>query len=112
MGKCYCDYGFSGIECEIKHSCEKNCNNRGLCFRGQCLCEPGFTGEDCSQIAIKFDSCKNNCNKNGVCKMEKCFCYPGFSGKYCEIKHKFSCPSNLDIAVNPKNNTNHSGKKF
>jgi len=44
--------------------------------------------------------------------MEKCFCYPGFSGKYCEIKHKFSCPSNLDIAVNPKNNTNHSGKKF
>lgn len=106
MGKCYCDYGFSGALCENKISCKNNCSEKGICFRGKCLCEPGWSGEDCSILALKFNGCKNNCNQNGVCKMDKCFCYPGSSGKFCEIKNKFSCPSILDVAQNSTSSGN------
>lgn len=87
--------------------CENDCNNKGLCFRGKCLCETGYTGNDCSQISVQMAACKNDCNNNGACKMEKCFCYPGYSGKYCEIKHKFSCPSvNVNKSHNPSSSIN------
>ena len=68
-GKCFCESGFDGTECEtdlIQHStaaaaaepltpeavCKANCSTEGICFQGDCLCRPGFSGEACDRDAF------------------------------------------------------------
>merc|ERR1711904_638554 len=50
-GKCYCDHGWSGLDCSGRCPSTvegKNCSGHGACLYGEgggvCFCEPGYTG--------------------------------------------------------------------
>jgi len=50
-GECFCDDGWTGVNCDIPDPCfENTCNDNGVCLDGSCLCDVGYEGIDCSIV--------------------------------------------------------------
>jgi hypothetical protein len=94
-GKCVCDFGFAGPECEQRlltvysegsaaANCPGNCSMRGACANGTCLCDPRWTGHDCALLVLDNWLCPGNCSSRGVCTANNtCHCDPGWFGSVC-----------------------------
>lgn len=84
-GLCICEFGWVGLNCSVKITCEKvnNCTdiNHGICIgENKCLCFEGYGGYDCGKSASCFNL--NNCSNNGICASDSvCSCNSGWSGK-------------------------------
>lgn len=79
FGRCFCEPGWEGRQCEAAIGCPSDCSGQGQCLHGQCYCEPGFSGEAC-EVAT---ACPDGCSGNGVCMYGACFCVPGYTGPAC-----------------------------
>ena len=93
-GRCICDYGFSGPQCEIEQEvepCPNKCSGSGECIRGSCHCNQGYTRPDCSF------RCPGECTNRGRCIMTEngvgtCECEDRFFGSSCEhARCNFDC---------------------
>merc|ERR1711871_1883935 len=73
-GKCQCDTGFGGVDCE-KAACVKDCSGRGDCVHGICKCSAGYAGEGCEVLSCSF---------HGKDVDGKCVCEPEWTGVDCE----------------------------
>jgi hypothetical protein len=109
-GTCSCDFGYSGVACEVtcKGGVLTPCSGHGICLsgaaNGACLCNrsdaTGFWGgDDCSKCldttantTYKGDRCQYKCpvyrnkicNGNGTCtSFGKCKCNTNYCGTYC-----------------------------
>ncbi|RWS31000.1 N-acetylglucosamine-1-phosphodiester alpha-N-acetylglucosaminidase-like protein [Leptotrombidium deliense] len=81
QGRCHCEIGWKGSECNIRSSdCEvPDCNGHGKCVVGTCNCLPGFKGENC-EVADCLDP---NCSSHGGCVDGQCWCRIGWRGINC-----------------------------
>merc|ERR1711871_812211 len=88
-GKCKCDEGFDGDDCESEMNSAK-CSNKGTFTitkvdesekeEGTCQCLPGFAGDTCEEKV-----CEKDCSGHGDCYNGTCKCDHLFTGKICEI---------------------------
>ncbi|CAF1314374.1 unnamed protein product [Rotaria sp. Silwood1] len=91
---CYCDSGWSGINCTISHKCD--CSLDSICLghtnnQSICLCSLRKYGRRCRFPSIcQEEICKNN----GLCIPDDerispntflCLCPSGFTGTTCEL---------------------------
>ena len=83
LGRCLCQPGWTGRDCEAGQQCPARCSDHGRCVEGACVCECGWSGRDCSKMTIGATLCPNGCSSNGECVLGKCFCFPGYGGKDC-----------------------------
>ena len=67
-GRCVCEIGYRGHNCNTtvggEYKCLNNCAGNGACIMGTCQCNPGFMGQDCS-IAVQ-DLQKMGVKKNAI----------------------------------------------
>lgn len=90
---CQCDAGYSGISCNISHTCR--CSNDSLCIAPSiCVCPLNKFGTRCY---LKYSICQstnNPCKHDALCiphddrisiQQFTCLCKYGFSGTTCEI---------------------------
>ena len=96
-GKCKCNFGYHGSECQLSRTeCKvQNCNDNGECVQGKCECRFGFTGESCETLACPIPDCSNN----GVCLNGECKCFSNFTGSDCAT----AVPSLASICSNNGN---------
>ena len=93
-GKCYCNIGFSGADCE-KVACLNDCHENGKCESGVCSCYPGFEGQDCRKKV-----CVDGCSGHGKCNTDVT---TGDSTCECDLKWEGSgcgepgCPTNDEL---------------
>jgi hypothetical protein len=83
-GTCFCNNGYSGVNCEKPPDpcVNKNCGTNGTCVSGNCVCSAGYTGDKCQTPP---DLCAGkNCGTNGTCLDGKCYCINNYSGDNCE----------------------------
>ena len=74
-GRCFCDPGWNGIDCN-NVVCKDNCNYRGQCKRADqpyCECQSGYFGTACEYQCLHGQVIANNCT-----------CEDCYSGFYCE----------------------------
>ena len=90
-GRCKCDAGWSGPECEHK-TCVSSvpgaapCLGRGRCINGTCECDTGANGTAACEMG---ERCMHGCNGHGVCERrpgsaEVCRCETGWFGSFCQ----------------------------
>ena len=94
-GKCVCNQGYTGDNCQSKSTTNKcdniNCGDNGNCVEGKCVCNKGYMGDNC-QSKSTTNKCDNiNCNYNGNCVDGKCVCNQGFIGNNCELPIQLPC---------------------
>lgn len=112
-GKCVCNVGFMGGECQLKR-CPNDCSGNGQCFQGKCQCSSNYTGEDCFELVQKptlslasilteglaaeseqlqkqdsrpekvQKSCALDCMGRGSCQDGLCECSDGWTGPACQ----------------------------
>jgi hypothetical protein len=91
-GKCYCDRGWSGENCEAVE-CLNDCNGleHGKCVAGLCQCKDNWQGQDCAAPV-----CPEGCSGHGTCKCTekecKCQCKFQWRGPACGQP---GCPTSL-----------------
>ena len=91
-GKCFCNIGFAGDDCE-KVACVNDCHNHGKCESGICQCHAGFAGLDC-----RHKVCPEGCSGHGQCKVGltgqgSCECTIRWEGGGCGEP---GCPSAVE----------------
>ncbi|CAF3742556.1 unnamed protein product [Adineta steineri] len=89
---CQCDQGYSGRQCNIRHSC--SCSSDSFCLTSSiCLCPMNKFGRNCSLTRSVCQSSNNSCENNGLCIPIDdrinindfiCLCNDNFYGKRCE----------------------------
>ncbi|CAF3881803.1 unnamed protein product, partial [Adineta steineri] len=89
---CQCDQGYSGRQCNIRHSC--SCSSDSFCLTSSiCLCSMNKFGRNCSLTRSVCQSSNNSCENNGLCIPIDdrinindfiCLCNDNFYGKRCE----------------------------
>jgi len=101
-GKCHCEKGWSGENCEL--GCKNNCNNRGKCVPDPksgaptCQCNPPFYLDDCHKgrcpgALFSPTGAQSFCSGHGTCDTSTgvCKCEPGFTGAGCETFSAAEC---------------------
>eukprot|EP01006_Ploeotia_vitrea_P041892 TRINITY_DN66583_c14_g8_i1.p1 TRINITY_DN66583_c14_g8~~TRINITY_DN66583_c14_g8_i1.p1 ORF type:complete len:997 (-),score=462.54 TRINITY_DN66583_c14_g8_i1:1473-4430(-) len=53
QGKCFCDPGFTGVDCSTVVYCPDDCSGNGICKYGQCYCDPHYHGDNCSKKTLE-----------------------------------------------------------
>ena len=95
-GVCYCEPGFSGLNCadavcgEVcngEHEYPLEHNGSGKC---ECACTFGWEGKGCTKKIAP--ACPDDCGEHGTCDLDKCTCMSDWSGEFCEIP---PCPTEL-----------------
>lgn len=102
-GKCVCEKGYSGNNCE-KYEPEEDdgcaalnhCHGYGLCNKtltdaGQivasCVCFEGFSGAHCGTVDVNYaNQCPDHCSGHGTCQLisePHCVCDKGWQGENC-----------------------------
>jgi len=83
QGRCHCEIGWKGFECNIRSSdCEiADCSGHGRCVAGQCICSPGYKGENCETT----DCLDPDCGGHGACIDGQCMCKMGWRGVNCSM---------------------------
>merc|ERR1719271_1340104 len=65
-GECECYPGFSGGDCSlaetVQRQCPNNCNGQGLCFNGACECWDTWYGQDCGIPRDCLEACGHLCD--------------------------------------------------
>jgi len=98
-GECECYPGFSGGDCSLaettQRQCPNNCNGNGLCLDGRCVCSDGFRGPDCGEPVCSdplrlgpecdIHRCTNDCQGQGLCFNGACECWDTWYGQDCGI---------------------------
>ena len=101
---CYCNAGWSGLQCDIQHICR--CSSDSLCLDSQiCVCPLGKFGPRC-YLKYATTLCENgeanvpdhiySVKRNQT----QCICPEGFSGSRCEVadsKITISFESNMPV---------------
>ena len=92
---CFCDAGFSGIDCSGDANsvleatmCLGNCSGHGSCSNGTCACDEGWAAEDCSVYAddLQYGGCPSDCTGHGACTANSvCICDVGYLGSDCSL---------------------------
>ena len=90
---CHCDQEYSGIFCDIRHTC--SCSNDSVCLSPSiCVCPVGRFGTQCRLKHSICQSSDNPCQNNGICidvddriatRQFTCVCAQGYSGIRCEV---------------------------
>ena len=90
FGRCLCDHGWAGEQCESDTCVVHGCSSHGTCEQGMCRCDAGFTGPGCERRRCPGD--KAECSLRGTCDalVGECHCQYGWSGPDCNTP---SCPS-------------------
>nr|VZI47990.1 unnamed protein product [Spirometra erinaceieuropaei] len=92
-GKCECQKGFQGTECEKdidecnesgQNQCHHRCINTFGSFR--CECDPGYNLDPRDNRTCIRDKCFDSCVPGqGECENGRCVCRRGFKGRDCEL---------------------------
>ncbi|EFC37951.1 predicted protein [Naegleria gruberi] len=102
---CSCNYGYSGIGCEL-YSCygisansSRVCSGRGTCsLSDSCICQNHYTfQQDCSVTTCngEFSNSSNVCSSHGQCiSYNHCNCSENYYGNNCEMFKCFNIPAN------------------
>ena len=93
-GVCYCEPGFSGLNC-ANVVCGDVCvgeHEYPIQEKGKCVCQCtfGWKGKGCATKIMS--SCPDDCGEHGTCDKGACNCLSDWSGEFCEIP---PCPTEL-----------------
>ena len=91
QGKCTCDKGWKGEQCDRYGDCPNNCSDKGQCVGDEigdpvCKCLPGYAGLDCGSLI-----CNKTCPANSRCLNNECVCMDGWTGDTCQERD--DCPN-------------------
>ena len=91
---CYCEPGFTGLNCK-QVVCGEICSGAHqypVQSNGKCSCEcmVGWNGDGCNTKIIS--QCPDDCGEFGSCDKDKCICMSNWSGEFCEIP---PCPTEV-----------------
>ncbi|CAF1222459.1 unnamed protein product [Adineta steineri] len=89
---CQCNQGYSGRQCNYKHSC--SCSSDSFCLTSSiCLCSMEKFGRNCHLTRPVCQALNNSCENDGLCISTDnrinvsdfmCLCKENFYGKRCE----------------------------
>ncbi|CUG89864.1 transmembrane protein, putative [Bodo saltans] len=88
-GRCICDSGFVGTNCNIRCSCLNNLTGTCPFQNDTCVCVEGRAGPTCSIQCPKNPLTNETCSLNGYCNQGstgngQCVCDSGYVGESCQ----------------------------
>eukprot|EP01136_Pigoraptor_vietnamica_P040547 Opistho-1_new@12581 len=112
-GRCTCQPGYEGTncECDARTLCNvvngAECNGQGSCKCGKCQCRAPFKGENCTCFDGACPSKPANliCSGHGTCDCGSCKCDAGWTQADCSCKTGVAAVCGISIG-----NCNNHGK--